>query len=423
MKSPRMKKKISTPKNTSKILNKYDHRILAKQLNLYHTQIDAPGMIFWHPNGWILFQELKKFMRTQLKIYKYHEVKSPMMIDQNLWKKTGHWDNYYEHIFTTDSENRNFCIKPMNCPGHIQIFNYGIKSYKDLPYRIAEFGDCHRNESSGSLHGLMRTRSFTQDDGHIFCTKTQIFDELNYCIEMMYNVYKIFGFKTVLVKLSTRPLKRIGTDAIWDETEKYLYQALKHNNIKFQYQPNDGAFYGPKIEFILLDSLNRTWQCGTIQLDFSLPNLLHTHYINSENIKLAPIMIHRAILGSMERFIGLIIEEYGGFFPTWLAPVQVVIINVTKKQTQYVSVIEKKLINKKIRTQVDLRNETIGFKIRYYTLLRIPYILICGNTEMEKNTITIRTYKGKNIKNYDINNFIKKLLCEINNYNLYTMEE
>ncbi|WP_159715478.1 threonine--tRNA ligase [Blochmannia endosymbiont of Camponotus nipponensis] len=410
-------------KNVLQEPKKHDHRDLAKKLHLYHIQKDAPGMVFWHENGWILLQELKKFIRIQLKTYNYQEVKSPIMIDHVLWKKTGHWDNYHEHMFTTCSENHEYCIKPMSCPGHIQIFNQGIKSYRDLPYRVAEFGNCHRNELSGSLHGLMRTREFTQDDGHIFCTTTQIFEELNNCIKMMYYVYNTFGFKKILVKLSTRPKKRIGSDSTWDVAEQHLSTALQHNNIIFQYQPNDGAFYGPKIEFILLDSLDRTWQCGTIQLDFSLPNVLNARYIDHNNNRVAPVMIHRAIFGSMERFIGLITEEYAGFFPTWLAPIQVVLMNVTDQQTKYISIVENKLINKKIRTKVDLRNEKIGFKIRYYTLQRVPYMLICGDKEMNQNTVAIRTYRGKELINCDIDMFIKKLLHEINNYSLHQMEE
>lgn len=400
-----------------------DHRHLAAQLRLYHTQEEAPGMIFWHKNGWIIFQELKKFIRIQLKKYKYQEVKSPIMMNHVLWKKTGHWDNYCEHIFSTSSENRTYCIKPMNCPGHVQIFNQNITSYKDLPIRMAEFGSCHRNEPSGALHGLMRIREFTQDDAHIFCTEQQIYDELNHCIQMMFNTYKIFGFKTILVKLSTRPKKRIGNDATWDIAEKYLLHALQHNNITFEYQPHDGAFYGPKIEFILLDSFNRTWQCGTIQLDFSLSTLLNAYYIDNNNNRIAPIIIHRAILGSMERFIGVLIEEYLGFFPTWLAPIQVVLMNVTTQQFEYVSMIEKKLIKKNIRVQTDVRNEKISLKIRLHTIQRVPYMLIIGNKEMQKKTISIRTYKGKILENYNFDLFLEKLQYEINYYSLHQLEE
>lgn len=409
--------------NQTKSFKKYDHRNLASRLNLYHIQEEAPGMIFWHENGWIIFQELKKLIRKKLKQYKYQEVKSPMMMDRVLWEKTGHWNNYYEHIFTTNSENREYCIKPMNCPGHIQIFNQGLKSYKDLPFRIAEFGSCHRNEFSGSLHGLMRIREFTQDDAHIFCTITQIQSELNHCINMMYDIYNIFGFKKIIVKLSTRPEQRIGEDSVWDETEKHLFTVLKNNNITFKYQPYDGAFYGPKIEFTLLDSLNRAWQCGTIQLDFSLPTLLNAKYIDHNNTYKVPVIIHRAILGSIERFIGLITEEYLGFFPTWLAPVQVVLINVTEIQSKYVINIAQKFEYSNIRVKIDLRNEKIGFKIRSHVLNRIPYILICGNIEMNQGTVSVRTFKDKILKNYNIDTFLKKLQYEINNYSFYQIEE
>lgn len=404
-------------------LKKYDHRNLAHQLDLYHIQENAPGMVFWHENGLTIFQELKNFIRKKLKKYKYKEVKSPVMIDRSLWNKTGHWDNYQEHIFTTISENREYCIKPMNCPGHVQIFNYSIKSYKDLPFRIAEFGSCHRNEYSGSLHGLMRIREFTQDDAHIFCSEDQIQDELNHCIKMMYDVYHAFGFTNIIINLSTRPKRRIGDESKWDVAEQLLSSVLKENDITFQYQPYDGAFYGPKIELTLLDSLGRKWQCGTIQLDFSLSNLLDIHYIDHKNTYKNPVIIHRAILGSIERFIGLLTEEYAGFFPTWLAPTQVVLINVTHEQSEYVINLEKKLIYENIRVKTDLRNETIGFKIRLHTLHRVPYILICGNVEMNLGTISIRTYKGKIIKNYDINMFLEKLKNEIYNYSIHQLEE
>lgn len=400
-----------------------DHRDLAKQLHLYHIQKENPGMIFWHQNGWILFQELKNFIRAKLKEYKYQEVKSPIMINHKLWEKTGHWENYHKHIFSTASENRTYCIKPMNCPGHIQIFNQGIKSYRDLPVRMAEFGNCHRNEPSGSLHGLMRIKEFTQDDAHIFCTHTQIYEELNHCIQMMFNIYKIFGFATILVKLSTRPKKRIGNDKTWDIAEQHLFNVLQYNNIKFEHKPYEGAFYGPKIEFILLDSFNRTWQCGTIQLDFSLPILLNTYYIDNTNNRVAPVIIHRAILGSIERFIGLLIEEYSGFFPTWLAPTQVVLMNVNTQQSKYISYIAKKLMHNNIRTQLDLRNEKISSKIRFHTIQRVPYMLIIGDKEMKQQTIAIRTYRGKKIENYNFDLFLKKLKNEIYNYSLQQLEE
>lgn len=404
-------------------MKKHDHRNLALQLDLYHIQENSPGMIFWHKNGWIIFQELKNFIRNKLKKYKYNEVKSPIMIDQKLWKKTGHWDNYHEHIFSTTSENREYCIKPMNCPGHIQIFNHSIKSYKDLPIRMAEFGSCHRNEFSGSLHGLMRIREFTQDDAHIFCTITQIKDELNNCIKMMYDIYNTFGFERIMVKLSTRPEKRIGSDAIWNTAEQYLSAILVENNISFQHQPFDGAFYGPKIEFILLDSLERTWQCGTIQLDFSLPNLLGARYMDHQNTYQIPVMIHRAILGSIERFIGLIIEEYLGFFPTWLAPIQVMLISVTIEQSAYITYLEKKLTHENIRVQTDLRDEKIGFKIRSHILSRVPYMLIIGKLEMNNGTIAIRTFRGKKLENYNVNMFLEKLKYEISSYSLNQLED
>lgn len=404
-------------------MKKYDHRAVANQLNLFHIQENAPGMIFWHENGFIIFQELKNFIRKKLKQYKYKEVKTPVMINRAMWEKTGHWKNFHEHIFTTVSENREYCIKPMNCPGHIQIFNYNIKSYKDLPLRLAEFGSCHRNEYSGSLHGLMRIREFTQDDAHIFCSIDQVHHELTHCIKMMYDIYNIFGFKDILIQLSTRPKRRIGNELKWDMAEKLLSAVLTENNIKFQYQPYDGAFYGPKIEVTLLDSLERKWQCGTIQLDFSLPHLLGARYIDNTNQSQTPVMIHRAILGSIERFIGLLTEEYSGFLPTWLAPIQVVLMNITYEQSQYVINLEKKMIHENIRVKTDLRNETIGFKIRFYTTYRVPYMLICGNSEMNRGTVSIRTYKGKKFEDYNFDIFLKKLKYEIDNYNIHQMEE
>lgn len=399
-----------------------DHRDIAHQLDLYHKQDNAPGMVFWHKNGWIVFQELKKFIRKKLKEYQYQEVKSPIMFDRLLWEKTGHWDNYYKHMFTTASENREYCIKPMNCPGHVQIFNHTIKSYKDLPIRIAEFGHCHRNEPSGSLHGLMRIREFTQDDAHIFCSTDQIQDELDHCIKMMYDIYNIFGFKKIIVKLSTRPKNRIGSDSVWNMAEEHLSNVLKRNNISFILQPNDGAFYGPKIEFVLLDSLKRSWQCGTVQLDFSLPNKLGAKYVDSNNKYQVPVMIHRAVLGSIERFIGLLIEEYVGFFPTWLSPVQVVLMSITSDQSSYVKDLSSKLIYENIRIETDLSNEKIGFKIRLHTVNRVPYMIVCGNSEMNQGTISIRTFRGKKINNCNINLFLEKLKNEIYNFSFNQWE-
>lgn len=403
--------------------DKRDHRKIGKQLDLYHIQEDAPGMVFWHNNGFIIFRELEMFLRAKLTDNHYQEVKGPFMMDRLLWEKTGHWDNYSEYMFTTSSENREYCIKPMNCPGHVQIFNQKLKSYRDLPLRMAEFGSCHRNEPSGSLHGLMRVRGFTQDDAHIFCTENQICDEVNKCIKMVYDIYGTFGFTKISVTLSTRPKKRIGSNEIWERAEKDLAYALKENNIIFTYKLGDGAFYGPKIEFTLFDCLDRAWQCGTIQLDFSLPSRLNAYYINENNEHIAPVMIHRAILGSIERFIGILTEEYAGLYPTWLAPTQVVLINITENQSMYVRQLTKKFFEANIRVKSDLRNEKIGFKIREHTLLRVPYILICGDKEVNSGTVSVRLRCGKNLGNIKVNEMIKKLNNEICSRNLQQLEE
>ncbi|CAL4319523.1 Threonine--tRNA ligase [Buchnera aphidicola (Pemphigus immunis)] len=390
-----------------------DHRIIAKKLDLYHMQEEAPGMIFWHHNGFIIFRELENFVRWHLKRYHYQEVKTPFMMDQSIWKKSGHLKNYQESIFVTSSENRNYCIKPMNCPGHVQIFNQRLRSYRDLPVRISEFGTCHRNEPSGSLHGLMRIRGFTQDDAHIFCTEDQIKKEINNCIKMIYDVYNFFYFKKISVKLSTRPEKRIGDDKIWDYAERNLIEVLKENNLSFDYQVGEGAFYGPKIEFSLHDSLDRVWQCGTIQLDFYLPTSLHAFYINKKNEYQVPVMIHRAILGSIERFIGILVEEYRGYFPVWLSPVQVVVIGINNTHINYVNQLVKKLSDEGIRVISDLRKDRVNFKIREHILNKIPYILICGDREEKSNTVSIRTRSGKTISNIEFSHWIKKLKKKI----------
>ncbi|UDG81523.1 Threonine--tRNA ligase [Candidatus Profftia lariciata] len=402
---------------------KRDHRKIGRQLNLYHIEETSPGMVFWHNDGWIIFQELKKFVRIKLKEYNYQEVRSPFMMDHVLWEKTGHLENYKNAIFTTFSENREYCIKPMNCPGHILIFNQGLKSYRDLPLRMSEFGSCHRNEPSGALHGLMRICSFTQDDAHIFCTEEQIHDEVTSCIKMVYDIYSIFGFKKILVKLSTRPKKRIGSDAIWERAEKDLTQALKKQNISFEYQTGEGAFYGPKIEFTLYDCLNRAWQCGTVQLDFSLPGRLKAFYIDQKNQRLTPVIIHRAILGSIERFIGILTEEYMGFYPTWLAPLQVQIMNITHAQADYVTQLTKKIQTFGIRVKSDLRNEQISFKIREHTLRRIPYMLVCGDKEVKLGKVSVRTRRGKDLGTMDIHEIIEKLQKEICSRSLHPIEE
>ncbi|QCI20864.1 threonine--tRNA ligase [Buchnera aphidicola (Hyperomyzus lactucae)] len=404
-------------------IEKRDHRKLGTFLDLYHVQEESPGMIFWHNKGWIIFHELENFVREKLKEYRYKEVKTPLLIDKLIWEKSGHWDNYKNAIFTTLSEHREYCIKPMNCPGHVQIFNSKLKSYRDLPIRMAEFGSCHRNEPSGSLHGLMRVRNFTQDDAHIFCTKEQVRTEINNCIKMIYDLYSIFNFKKILVKLSTRPEKRIGTDSLWDQSEKDLSDMLIENHLSFEYQLGEGAFYGPKIEFILQDSLDRNWQCGTIQLDFYLPLRLNSFYINENNERKVPVIIHRAILGSIERFIGILIEECSGNLPTWLSPVQVVILSINNIGLDYIKKLVKNFSDLNIRIESDLRNEKIGFKIREHILHKIPYILICGEKEISANKISVRDRNGNHFTMIDIDIFIKKLQKEIITRNFYQMEE
>lgn len=396
---------------TLKESKKRDHRKIAKQLSLYYLLKEFPGMIFWDRNGLILIGELKKLIRVKLKYYKYIEVKTPLILNSSIWKKTGHWDNYKENMFIIRMENQEFCVKPMNCPGHVQIFKQHIRSYRDLPFRISEFGVCHRNESSGSLHGLMRSRGFIQDDAHIFCTKKQVLKEVKNCIEMIFDVYKVFGFNKILVSLSTRPEKRVGSDKQWDIAEKSLLQALK--GINFDYKIGEGAFYGPKIEFTLCDCLGRYWQCGTIQLDFSLSVCLKAYYIDKQNSKKHPIIIHRAILGSLDRFIGILVEQYSGFFPLWLAPLQVVIINITDAQISYIKTLVEKMIYFKIRVQSDIKNETVNFKIRDYTLKRVPYIVICGEKEIKLGKISVRNCKGKDLGLFDVDVFIKKIVEEI----------
>ncbi|QLE09288.1 threonine--tRNA ligase [Pseudoalteromonas shioyasakiensis] len=394
---------------------KRDHRRIGKALDLWHWQEEAPGMVFWHNDGWSIYRELEDFVREKLREYDYEEVKGPLMMDRGLWEKSGHWDKYADAMFTTESEKREYAIKPMNCPGHVQIFNQGLKSYRDLPLRMAEFGCCHRNEPSGALHGLMRVRGFTQDDAHIFCTEEQIMDEVSACIKMVYDTYETFGFEKIVVKLSTRPEKRIGEDEMWDKAELALAEALKVNDIEFDYLPGEGAFYGPKIEFTLYDCLDRAWQCGTVQLDFALPGRLGATYVAENNERRTPVMIHRAILGSIERFIGILTEEYAGLFPTWLAPKQVVIMNITDKQADYVQEIVQKLNKLGIRAAADLRNEKIGFKIREHTLKRIPYLLVVGDKEVEQQEVAVRTRTGEDLGKFSVDDFIAKVSEEIKN--------
>ncbi|MFQ2558655.1 threonine--tRNA ligase [Aeromonas caviae] len=402
---------------------KRDHRKIGKQLDLYHMQEEAPGMVFWHNDGWTIFRELETFIRGKLKEYDYQEVKGPFMMDRVLWERSGHWEKYAQAMFTTQSENREYAIKPMNCPGHVQIFNQGLKSYRDLPLRMAEFGSCHRNEPSGSLHGLMRVRGFTQDDAHIFCTEEQVMEEVSACIRMVYDVYGTFGFENIVVKLSTRPEQRIGSDEAWDRAEAALAEALELNGLKYDLQPGEGAFYGPKIEFTLHDCLDRAWQCGTVQLDFALPGRLGATYVGEDNERHIPVMIHRAILGSLERFIGILTEEYAGLFPTWLAPTQAVVMNITDNQADYAVKVAKALNDAGLRAKADLRNEKIGFKIREHTLKRVPFMLVCGDKEVEAGKIAVRTRKGADLGSYPVEELIALLTQEVQTRGQKKVEE
>ena len=402
---------------------KRDHRKIGKALDLYHMQEEAPGMVFWHNDGWTIFRELETFVRTKLKEYDYQEVKGPFMMDRVLWERTGHWQNYADLMFTTQSENREYAIKPMNCPGHVQIFNQGLKSYRDLPIRMAEFGSCHRNEPSGSLHGLMRVRGFTQDDAHIFCTEDQIESEVTSCIRMVYDIYSTFGFTNIAVKLSTRPENRIGSDEMWDRAEAGLAAALAHNGLEYEIQEGEGAFYGPKIEFALRDCLGREWQCGTVQLDFALPGRLDASYVAEDNSRRTPVMIHRAILGSIERFIGIITEEYAGFFPAWLAPTQAVVMNITDSQADYVQQVVTTLSDAGLRVKADLRNEKVGFKIREHTLRRVPYMLVCGDKEIAEGKIAVRTRKGADLGTFKVEEFAEILKNQVRGRELKLLSE
>jgi threonyl-tRNA synthetase len=376
---------------------KRDHRKLAKQLDLFHLQEEAPGMVFWHPNGWAIYQQVVEYIRDRITEHGYQEVQTPQLVDRSLWEKSGHWDKFRDDMFTTSSENRDYAVKPMNCPCHIQIFNRGLKSFRDLPLRMSEFGSCHRNEASGTLHGLMRLRNFVQDDGHIFCTEKQIQGEVSEFIDLLYEVYADFGFEDILVKLSTRPEKRVGSDQVWDKAEQALETALDAKQLNWQLQPGEGAFYGPKIEFSLTDCIGRIWQCGTIQVDFSMPERLDAHYIAEDGAKHVPVMLHRAIVGSLERFIGILIENFAGAFPLWLAPQQVVVMCITDRQRDYVKLIAKSLRKDGFRVISDLRNEKIGFKIREHTMQKVPYLLILGDREQEGSTVAVRTRAGKDL--------------------------
>ncbi|OPX56994.1 threonyl-tRNA synthetase [Oceanospirillum multiglobuliferum] len=388
---------------------KRDHRKLGKQLNLFHMQEEAPGMVFWHPEGWSLYQTIETYMRKRLDQHDYKEIKTPQVVERTLWEKSGHWDKFHDQMFTTHSEHRDYAVKPMNCPCHIQVFNQGLKSYRDLPLRLAEFGSCHRNEFSGSLHGLMRVRGFTQDDAHIFCTEEQIQNEVSSFIDFLHQVYTDFGFTEIEYKLSTRPEQRVGSDEVWDKSEKALADALDAKNLKWEMLPGEGAFYGPKIEFSLRDCLGRVWQCGTIQVDFSMPGRLGAEYVDHAGERKTPVMLHRAILGSFERFIGILIEHYAGALPAWLAPKQLVIMNITDKQADYCREIEKSLRNADFRASSDLRNEKIGFKIREHTIHKVPYLAVIGDKEVESGTVAVRTRTGEDLGSMSIEQVIELL--------------
>ncbi len=392
---------------------KRDHRKLGKAMDLFHSQEEAPGMVFWHDKGWRIYLQIQDYIRDKLRDHGYQEVHTPTVIDRSLWEKSGHWEKFQDDMFITESEKRTFAIKPMNCPAHIQIYNQGLKSYRDLPLRLAEFGSCHRNEPSGTLHGLMRVRGFVQDDAHIFCSEDQIIDEVSSFIDLLFEVYSDFGFDDVIIKFSTRPEKRVGEDAVWDRAEKALEEALNHKQLEWELQPGEGAFYGPKIEFSLKDCLDRVWQLGTIQLDFSMPDRLGATYVDEDGSKKVPVMLHRAILGSLERFIGILIEHYAGALPTWLAPEQAVVLNITDKHAAYARKVEESLKNQGVRVKSDLRNEKIGFKIREHTIQRVPYLLVVGDREAETDTVAVRTRSGKDLGSMSLQALSEGLTAEI----------
>ena len=391
---------------------KRDHRKLGKQLDLFHLQDEAPGMVFWHPRGWTLWQIIEQHMRRELDAAGYREVKTPQILDKTFWEKSGHWENYKDNMFTTQSEKREYAVKPMNCPGHVQIFNHGLRSYRDLPMRLAEFGSCHRNEPSGALHGLMRVRGFVQDDAHIFCTEEQITAEARDFNQLVMKIYKQFGFENVSVKLSLRPEKRAGSDEIWDKAEQGLRDALTACGIQWEELPGEGAFYGPKVEYHIKDALGRSWQCGTIQLDFVLPERLGAEYVTEDNGRARPVMLHRAILGSMERFIGILIEEHAGSFPLWLAPVQMVVMNITEKQADYCREVVEQLKAAGFRAELDLRNEKIGYKIRDNSQYRYPYQVVVGDKEKENGQVAVRR-KGEDLGSMSVAAFVELLQKEL----------
>jgi threonyl-tRNA synthetase len=392
---------------------KRDHRRLGTQLDLFHIEEHAPGLVFWHPKGWAIWQQVEQYMRRVYRENGYHEVRGPQILDRSLWEKTGHWENFRENMFTTSSENRDYAVKPMNCPGHILIYNKGVRSYRDLPLRYGEFGSCHRNEPSGALHGLMRVRGFVQDDGHIFCTEAQILDECVAYTTLLQKVYREFGFTDIIYKVATRPPKRIGSDAAWDRAEAALQDALRRSNVNFSVVKGEGAFYGPKIEYHLKDSIGRSWQCGTMQVDFSMPGLLGAEYVGEDNARHTPVMLHRAIVGSFERFIGILIEHFAGAFPLWLAPHQMVVMNITERQADYASSVRNKLVNQGFRAILDLRNEKISYKIREHSLQKLPYHVVVGDKEVQAETVAVRTRGGEDLGAMSLDAFTARLGSEL----------
>jgi len=388
---------------------KRDHRKLGKKFDLFHLQEEAPGMVFWHPKGWSIYTAIEQYMRQVQRDNGYQEIKTPQVVDRSLWERSGHWDKFRDNMFTVESESRDYAVKPMNCPCHVQVYNQGLKSYKELPLRLAEFGSCHRNEESGALQGIMRVRGFVQDDAHIFCSEAMIQDEVSVFTDLLYKVYEDFGFDNVIIRLSTRPEQRVGDDAVWDKAEKALSDALDAKGLEWELLPGEGAFYGPKIEFSLKDCLNRVWQCGTIQVDFSMPGRLDAQYVAEDGSRQIPVMLHRAILGSFERFIGILIEHYEGAFPTWLAPEQAVIMNITDNQAEYVKKVQETLQNNGFRAISDLRNEKIGFKIREHTIQKLPYLLVVGDKELENQTVSVRTRKGDDLGSMTVDAFMQLL--------------
>ena len=395
---------------------KRDHRKIGKKLNLFHMQEEAPGMVFWHPKGWSIYQAIENYMRQKQREWGYQEIKTPQVVDYSLWQRSGHADKFADGMFSISTEDRQFAIKPMNCPCHIQVFNQGLKSYRDLPLRLAEFGSCHRNEPSGSLHGIMRVRGFVQDDAHIFCAESQIQSEVSAFIDMLHEVYRDFGFSEVIYRLSTRPEQRVGSDEIWDKAEKALADALDSKGLDWQELPGEGAFYGPKIEFSLSDCIGRVWQLGTIQVDFSMPGRLDAQFVAEDGSRQVPVMLHRAVLGSFERFIGILIEHYEGAFPAWLAPVQAVVLNITDKQAEYCKNLEETLKKRGFRAVADLRNEKIGFKIREHTINKVPYHLVIGDKEVENNTVAVRTRSGEDLGAISVDALLELLEKDVTRY-------